>query len=132
MLARGGGFDALDDRAAEVGVALCGEADAIGARGDRTEAVPIDAGVGTLEQAAVDERAQQAEDGGLGQPCALDHVVEAEFLAEGAEGLEDFAGAEDSLGLVAVAAAVGVRSEHLFDVAGDGLERFGRHESLGS
>jgi hypothetical protein len=86
---------------------LRGEADAEGAGGDGDEAVAVDAGGGSLQETAVNEGAEEAEDGGLGEVGALDDLGEGEFFTKGAEGFQDLAGAEDGLGFVAIAAAVG-------------------------
>ena len=96
----------LHDGAAELGVALGGEADAEGPRGDRAEAVAVDTGAGAFEQAAVNERAEEAKDGRFRKLGALDDLGKGELFAERAEGFEDLAGAQDGLGFVAVTAAV--------------------------
>jgi hypothetical protein len=102
MFASGGYLHRFHDLAGELGVSLGGEADAEGLGGDRAEAVAIDSGAGTLQQAAVDKSAEEAKDGCLGQAGAFDDLGELELFAKVAEGLEHFAGAEDGLGFVAI------------------------------
>ena len=100
-------------------VALGGEADAEGPCGDRAEAIAVDAGAGALEQAAVDECAEQAEDSGLRQAGAIDDLAERKLFAEMAERLEDIAGAQHGERFVAVAAP-GSGGGHLLPGGGRG------------
>ena len=102
MLTRGGDLHVSHHFAGELGVALRREADAEGLRGYRAEAILIDAWACALQQAAMDEGAQQAEDGGLGQAGAFHHVGEHQFFSHGAEGLQHFACAEHGLRFVAI------------------------------
>ena len=104
----------LQDSVRELGVSLRCEADAEGPRSERPEAVAIDAGAGAIEQAAMDECAERAKDGGLGNASAVNYVGEAKLLAGAAKRLEDFTGTEDGLRLIAVGALAG----------GDGGEGF--------
>jgi len=108
VLARRGGDHAACDFAGEFGVALSGETDAEGTRRDRTKAVAVDAGTDTLDEATMNERAQQAEGGGFRQACPLHHFGEREFLAKVAKGLEHFAGAEYGLRFIAISVSVAV------------------------
>src|SRR6266702_1670205 len=94
VLAGGGGLDALHHGAAEFGISLRGKADPQRARRDRTEAIAIDSGACALQESAMDERPEQAEDGGLGELRSVDHVGEAQVLAEAAKRLQDLGRAE--------------------------------------
>ncbi len=82
VFAGGGGLHVLHHGAGEFAVALGRETDAEGPVGDGAEAVAVDAGAGALEQAAVDEGAEETEDSGLGEVGALDHLGERELFAE--------------------------------------------------
>src|ERR1039458_7286528 len=106
VLPSGCGLHALHHSAAEFRVSLRGKTNAQWLRGHGAKAVSVDAGACTLDQAAVNQGAQQAEDGCFRKMRALDYIGETEFFVQRAKRFQHLAGAQDSLRLIAIATAV--------------------------